>query len=190
MGLIIGTAVEEVLGLIPQMYRPTAVKITTILILLASLPAAQIRAKTIEPYRHFVTEQDLVAMEWIKVNIPEDARFVINTYPWLPNFAHGTDAGYWIPYLTGHQIITSAMLSDSLPKDYQNQVIDWSKAAETLKTDLSVLETFYSTGTEYIYIGARGDFAGIGLQVEHLTQSDKVELLYQNGDTAVLRIHP
>jgi hypothetical protein len=95
---------------------------------------------------------------------------------------------YWIPYFTGRQIVTTAMLSDGLPQAYRKQSLDRSEAAEALETDLSALGDLRRLGVEYIYIGAIGDFSGDGLQLERLTQSNAVAVLYSQGDTAVLRI--
>jgi hypothetical protein len=55
---------------------------------------------------------------------------------------------------------------------------------------LGALDTLRSQDVEYIYIGARGDFSGPGLQLDFLTQSDRVQLLYEQDGAAVLRILP
>ena len=109
-------------------------------------------------------------MEWIDENIPAQATFAINTFFWLPDFAHGTDAGYWLPYLTGRDIVTTSMLSDGLTREYREQARIRSEATEALETDLNALDTLYDLGVEYIYIVTNGDFSGPGLRLDHLTQ--------------------
>jgi hypothetical protein len=190
ISVIIGAGLEEVLPRIPQKYLSPATAVILAGILLASLPAARARATDVEEYRQFVSEQDITAMAWIDENIPEQATFAINIFYWLPDFAHGTDAGYWIPYLTGRAIVTSSMLSDGLPRDYWEKVQIRSEAAEALETNLYALDTLYDQGVEYIYIGTNGDFSGPGLRLDHLAQSDAVKILYNRGGTAVLQILP
>jgi hypothetical protein len=190
MSIIIGAGFVEVLRRLPRKYlRPVRV-ILIASILAAALPATFLRATTVESYRHFVSEQDMVAMQWIDKNVPADATFAINTYKWLPRFFHGTDAGYWIPYFTQREIVTTAMLSTGLSREYRDHIQARSEAAEALETDLSALSTLHNLGVEYIYIGANGDFSGPGLRVDYLTQSDAVQLLYGQGGTAILKILP
>lgn len=190
ISMIIGAGLEEVLSRLPQKYLATITAILLVCIIVASLPATRSRATTVEQYRQFVSEQDIAAMQWIDENIPEQATFAINIFFWLPKFAHGTDAGYWIPYLTGREIVTTSMLGDGLPGDYWERILARSEAAEALETDLEALNTLYDLGVEYIYIGANGDFSGPGLNLDYLTQSDAVKILYHQGNTAVLQILP
>jgi hypothetical protein len=188
LSLIIGAAVEMAWSLIPPALQKWADYALILAILAAAIPAAITRATALEPHRHFITPQDVEAMVWIQDNVPLNARFAINTYFWLPQFAHGTDAGYWIPYFTGRQITTSSMLSDGISPAYRQQILAQSEASEALETDLAALVELYNLGVEYIYIGARGDFSGPGLQRDFLLLSDRVELLYENKGVAIFRI--
>ena len=188
LSLIIGAVVEIGLSLLPHAPQKWARHLFVLAVLAAALPATAARATTLELFRHFITPQDVEAMAWIQDNIPLEAKFAINTYFWLPQFAHGTDAGYWIPYFTGRQITTSSMLSDGISPTYRQQLLTQSRATEALETDLNALDELYNLGVEYIYIGARGDFSGPGLQPDFLVQSDRVELLYENKGVIILRI--
>ena len=188
LSLIIGAAVEEGWSFVPPASQKWAGHLFTLAILAAALPATAARATTLEPYRYFITPQDVEAMAWIQDNVPVEAKFAINTYFWLPRFAHGTDAGYWIPYFTGRQIVTSSMLADGLSPTYLQRILAQSEASEALETDLSALDELYDLGVEYIYIGAKGDFSGSGLQRDFLVLSDRVELLYENKGVAILHI--
>lgn len=53
---------------------------------------------TAQPY---IRPGDLVVMEWIKSNTPEDALFLVDSlqFDWSPGWVVGTDSGYWIPLL-------------------------------------------------------------------------------------------
>lgn len=190
LSLMIGAALEEVLQRLPRPRLGQATAALMIVVLGAGLWAGWQRAKTVELYRHFVTDADVAAMAWIDENIPPEAIFAINTYDWLPQSIHGTDAGYWIPYFTGRGIVTTAMLGDGLTKEYRQLALARSEAAGDLESDLGALDTLRDLGVGFIYIGARGDFSGPGLQLDFLTQSDEVEVLFNQGGVAVLRILP
>jgi hypothetical protein len=190
LSLIIGAAMQEGFVRLPRRALKWAMPLLLGVILLAGLWAGWQRAKTVELYRHFVTDQDRAAMAWIEENTPPDAVFAINTYPWLPRAIHGSDAGYWIPYFTDRAIVTTSMLNDGLDQEYLELALARSRAAEALESDLGALDTLRDLGVDYIYIGARGDFSGTGLQLDFLSQSDEVEVLYNQGGAAVLRIRP
>lgn len=52
--------------------------------------------------QQMLTAADEQAMQWIRDNVPADARFVANTFPaYGGTLIAGTDAGWWIPQLTG-----------------------------------------------------------------------------------------
>jgi hypothetical protein len=74
--------------------------------------------------------------------------------------------------------------------EYLRQVAAWSTAAEALEEDLTAVQNLRAAGIDYIYIGARGDFAGPGLQLEQLRQSPELTLLYEHDGVAILQINP
>jgi hypothetical protein len=163
-------------------------KVLAILVLILTILFVPIRLKATEPYRYFVTESDIKAMEWINSNIPQKTIFAINTYFWLPNFPHGTDAGYWIPYLTGHQTTADSMLFSLGQKRYSERVIDLSKRAIDSKTVLANLEILRQNGVEYIYIGNKGNFSGPGLQKKEIIRSSKTKLIYDKEGVSIFKI--
>ncbi|BCX05793.1 MAG: hypothetical protein KatS3mg053_3731 [Candidatus Roseilinea sp.] len=57
--------------------------------------------RVVEPTRQMLTPADERAMAWIAANLPEDARFVVNTFPaYGGSLIAGTDGGWWIPLMT------------------------------------------------------------------------------------------
>ncbi|MFC1466515.1 MAG: DUF6541 family protein [Candidatus Brachytrichaceae bacterium NZ_4S206] len=55
----------------------------------------------VEPTRQMLTPADERAMAWIAANLPEEARFVVNTFPaYGGSLIAGTDGGWWIPLMT------------------------------------------------------------------------------------------
>jgi len=190
IGLVVGSAAEETVTLCRLRWRKRVARLVIALALLASLAASRVRATETEPYRYFVTPEDIAAMDWIKQNTPTDALFAVNTYFWLPRAPHGTDAGYWIPYFTGRQTTAGVMLLSLGESDYQSRIVEMSRAVEQLQVDNASLAQLQAMGVDYVYIGCRGDFSGPGLSAVQLGQSENVKMLYQEGGVYILQIGP
>jgi hypothetical protein len=47
------------------------------------------------------TKSDLEAIDWININVPQEARFLINVTHWQYGSYRGVDGGWWITPLTG-----------------------------------------------------------------------------------------
>jgi hypothetical protein len=188
IGLIIGTAVEHVVGLLKPEWRQQAVRLLAVVGLAAAFVASFIRVTDIEPYRYFVTPQDLQAMSWIRENTASDATFAVNTYFWLPKAPHGTDAGYWIPYFTGRKMTSGVMLLNLGAKEYVSRIVEMSHASELLEIDNAALDELSALDVDYVYIGQRGDFSGPGLNAQQLAAADGAELVYSDAGVHIYRI--
>jgi len=188
IGLIIGAAVEEIIGLLRPETQPMAVRLLLVLGLTSAFIASHLRVSDIEPYRFFVKPEDLQAMTWIKENTPSDAAFAVNTYFWLPTVPLGTDAGYWLPYLAKRQTTASTMLMTLGAQDYHSSIIRQSQAVAQLQVNSESLAKLRSLGVDYVYIGKNGNPTGPGLNVEQLAQTNDVEVVYDRGGVSVLRI--
>jgi len=188
LGLVVGSAAEEALTLCGLRWRKRAAWLVITLVLGGGLVASRVRVTEIEPYRCFVTSEDVVAMDWIKQNTPPTALFAVNTHFWLPRAPHGTDAGYWIPYFTGRQTTVGAMLLNFGGSDYESRIVEMSRMVEQLEVDNASLAELQAMGVDYVYAGQVGDFAGPGLSAAQLTQSENVRMLYQEGGVYILQI--
>lgn len=80
--------------------------------LLAGVVASFDRVEQFDDYRYFMTGADEKAMQWISNNTSPDSLIGINTYFWLSDAAHGSDAGYWLPYYAGRSTTTGVMISN------------------------------------------------------------------------------
>jgi hypothetical protein len=188
IGLVVGSATEEALTLCKSHWCRRAAWLVIALVLVVGLMASRARVTELEPYRYFVTPEDVAAMDWIKENTPPDALFAVNTYFWLPRVPHGTDAGYWIPYFTGRQTTAGAILLNLAGSDYESRIVELSRLVEQLEDGNAPLTELQAMGVDYVYIGRRGDFSGPGLSAAQLSQSKNVEMLYQEGGVYILRI--
>jgi hypothetical protein len=188
IGMAVGGGTEELLGLLGRSQRSRAVWPIVVCVLIASVVASRSRVADIEPFRYFVTPEDEAAMDWIRENTPPDALFAVNTYFWLPRAPHGTDAGYWIPYLTGRRMSTGVMLLSLGGPEYVDEVVEMSRAVERLEVDNGATAELQTMGVDYIYIGQRGDFSGLGLRAEQLDGAAETEVVYQKGSVSILQI--
>lgn len=190
VGLVIGCATRELLALMGAQWRERIVRIIAALVLVTGFVASHVRVTEVETYRYFVTPGDVVAMDWIRKNTPQDALFAVNTFFWLPTAPHGTDAGYWIPYFTGRQTTASVMLALIQASEYRSNLVEMSQAVEQLEIDNSSLPQLQAMGVDYVYIGEKGDFSGPGLSAARLSLADDVTLVYQDDKVSILQIEP
>ena len=188
IGLILGSAVHELLNLLTSRWRELGVRLVMGIVLAASFTASHVRVTEIEPFRYFVTPGDVAAMDWIRANTPPDALFAVNTYFWLPNGPHGTDGGYWISYFTDRRTTAGAMINNLGGREYLGEIVEMSRAVEQLEIDNTPLAELQALSVDYVYVGPRGDFSGPGLNVAQLSQAENVSVCYQNGGVSILQI--
>ena len=188
IGLIVGSMVQEFVRLAGPLRRDAAARLVIALALSSGFVASHVRVTEIEPYRYFVTSEDISAMDWIRNNTASDTTFAVNTYLWVADSPHGTDGGYWIPYFTGRQTTAGMMLLSLATGEYRSHVKQMSVAAVRLTVDNSAIDELRSLGVGYIYIGTRGNFSGPGLSAATLSQAKDVTLVYQSGGVSIFQI--
>jgi hypothetical protein len=188
VALIIGAALNDMIELIKGDHKNHVIRLVTGIVLSAGFVASYYRANEIEPYRYFVTPSDVAAMEWIKTNTPTDAIFSINTYFWLPGIPHGTDGGYWIPYFTGRQTTAGCMISSLANPVQVRNVLEMSHLSEQLTKGNIDVKGLHAHGIQYIYIGARGNFSGPGLDAKELSQQKELEAVYDQQGVQIFKV--
>lgn len=186
-GLLIGIAAESLLVWCGK-YRAQVTVVVLSITLLAGFAASHVRMLDIEPMRYFVTPADLPAMDWINHNTSLDAKFAINVVFWFPTAPHGTDSGYWIPYFTGRSTNAVSMLLSFAPADYRTHIKEASDAVVRLETDISAVAKLKALGYDYVFIGARGNFARPGLRPEKLRQVPGLEQVYAENNVYIFAI--
>ena len=147
------------------------------------------RINTIQPFRHFMSNEDQQAMEWLKENTPPDSIIAINTQYWAGEAFHGTDAGYWIPYFAERETTTRTMMSVDAP-DYT-----------TLQQRNALVYLLYFTGDEtvdtqvlcdmditYLYSGKAAPFTNLDFNIEALISSPGVKLVYDQNGIQILNL--
>ena len=190
ISLTIGAAAEELYALLGPKLGPRSKRLLLAVALATLVFALHARISQLEPYRFLVKSEDLKAMAWIKQNTPTDATFAVNTYFWLPGLPHGTDAGYWIPYLASRQTTAGVMLFGLGTSEYQSSILEASHAVEKLETGTAALDELSALGIDYVYIGQQGDFSGPGLDAALLAESDRADPVYHDNGVWIFRIVP
>ncbi len=57
--------------------------------------------RIVDPFFQLVEPSDVAAFRWIRQNVPEESRFLVNGFViGQGNMAYGSDAGWWLPYFT------------------------------------------------------------------------------------------
>lgn len=186
MAMLWGAGLEGIWSLLPGGWQ-TRLQLPLIgLILAAGYWGGHYRETGLEEYRFFVTQADVVAMDWINQNLPQDAAFVVNTYNWLGT-PHGTDAGYWIPYFTGRKTTTESMLFSlgSAERSLHNQKL--GDLVNQLETDPQAAATLCAEGFRYVYLGARGSFDGSSISFDILLQDQEAQAVYDSLGVQIIQ---
>jgi hypothetical protein len=115
-----------------------------------------------------VLRPDIKAMEWIRDSTPMDADFLVESFRiYNGTSAVGSDAGWWIPLLTGRKntMPPQYALFNEVPieANYSQDVVDLVAMLEK-KTPNSKegLELLCEQGITHIYIGQRQGKVGAG----------------------------
>jgi hypothetical protein len=159
-------------------------------ILLVALLGARDRAAALDPAFQLVTPADEQAMAWIRDNTPANARFLVNSFfAYGGSLAAGSDAGWWIPLLTGRANtappIVYASEASFIP-DYLFQVNDFVRTVQNSAIDdPATVQFLRQNGVSHVYIGEKG---GPLLDVERLQASTLYRPLYHQGQVQIFEI--
>lgn len=139
----------------------------------------------VNPSTVLADKRDMAAMAWIRTETPESASFLVNARYWIPGIYVGTDAGWWIPYLTGRQATQPPILYYQGPASYRGRIADvaeqmaqWEQADDAFETWIRRL------GVTHIYVGSRGG----PLTPRLLDSCSVLETVYSSGPVRIYRV--
>ncbi len=155
-----------------------------VVVILVSLWGAGDTLQLLTPQTFFVTPSDLKAMTWIRENVPQDAVFAINTHFWLSYAAIGTDAGYWIPFLTGRKTTLPPMLYSEGSYEYVDEVNALARATAGLCENDDALPVLEENGVTHVYVGQRGGC----LRPQKLLASPHYEAAYHQDGVWIFEV--
>ena len=144
------------------------------------------RRLIVNPATVLATRDDVVAMDWIRGQVPSDARFLINVRHWQGGTYVGTDGGYWIPLLTGRDTVLPSAIYTYGYREYAKEIND-------LAEEIIAIESFDEEGTRqllsgngvtHVYIGARGG----SITPQMLIDSSYYRRVYSNGAVWIFQV--
>jgi hypothetical protein len=158
----------------------------TIVIVIATLWGAWQMLPIVNPATVLATRDDMVAMDWIRHNIPSDARFLINVRHWQGGTYVGSDGGYWIPLLTGRDTTLPPAIYIYGSAEYVKRINDLAEEIITIESfdEERVQQLLRDNGVTHVYIGARGG----GIAPQMLIGSSYFRPVYCNGAVWIFRV--
>ncbi len=155
---------------------------------LLSLIGVRSISTIVEAGAAYVLPQDLPAMRWVRENIPNDARFMVNTYAFdfVPDYIIGSDAGGWLPVLAKRRVVTAPMtypIERNQLADYPQHILELAHLSPDLTTP-AALVALHRAGVTHLFAGQRGG----PIDVSKLLASPAYQLLYQDGQVYVFAL--
>ncbi len=131
------------------------------------------------------TQSDLEAINWIKSNLPEEARFLINVAPWQYGSYRGVDGGWWITPLSGRMTSLPNGLYGMGDMEYVSQVNQSAAKISQLEgCTPEFWELVRESGITHIYLTqSQGS-----IRPGHFDKCSGVELIYEAGGVFLYRI--
>lgn len=142
------------------------------------------------PSLDLVKDTDLPAMNWIRQNVPANAKFLTNIYFWGGNTIMGSDAGYWIPILAQRSTLVPPLLytSEGMPRAKVLRLREIAQAVQDGSiSKMEQLCRLRAEGIGFIFVGSR---PGNPLTRSKLEENKSLREIYHNGETAVFEILP
>lgn len=139
----------------------------------------------INPTCLLVRPGDIAALNWVRTNTPSDARFLVNSYLWAPNIYQGSDAGYWLPVLTGRRTTLPFLFYAVGPAAEVAAVNDFAaKSIAAARQPDQLARLAIAHGARYVFIGTRGGNLDPGV----LVASGRFRVLYSAEGAWVLEV--
>jgi hypothetical protein len=166
IGVLLGWLAAEVAEWAEKRFPlPAKVVVSAVLVLAGLWGFYQQRGIGNEPLYRLVTHADLPAMTWIRANVPENALFMIEGFRIYRGVsAVGSDAGWWIPLLTGRgsTIPPQYALMNEKPEDpafTQTLLQNLQFFEEHSPDDPQAFQKLCEWGITHIYIGQQQGLA-------------------------------
>jgi len=140
------------------------------------------------PIYSFLTVPDLQAFDFIKKELPDDAKFMVNLYrfPFSDILMVGIDAGYWIPLLTDRQTVVPPM-AFTIERVNDPEYPDNLRKLEGLNGRLTTdegLKLLAKEGVDYVYVGAQGG----SINPEELLKSPYFRVVYEDESVYIFEV--
>jgi hypothetical protein len=154
---------------------------------LAGLWGAWGQAHIRNPDYVVVRAADERAMKWITENTSPEANFLVNfNFEYGGKVVTGSDAGWWLSYLTGRRsIIPPIFYGDEISiGNYAGLVNAFARSMREPLAEGDTIVLLREMGATHVYIGERGGF----LDPARLAADPSFEPIYRDGRVWVFRI--
>jgi len=161
--------------------RPALGLVAGILLVVVAMAGVRQQADITDATRRLVTPADEAAISWVRQNVPQEAKFLINSrFEYDDTMIVGLDAGWWLPLLTGHENTVPPMMYGSEvgpDPNYRESVNETARYVEQNGLGASETARYLSQqGISHIFVGERG---GPLLDVAVLQASPYYRAIYE-----------
>jgi hypothetical protein len=160
----------------------------------ATLWGVRWQQRLIEPTYQLFTPADEPAMEWIRTQTPPQTRFLVNMFPAYGNtLVAGSDAGWWIPLLTGRQTTLPPITYGSeraAETGYSRRINAFAAALrEHPLPGEEGLRLIREAGIDYVFSGAHHGQED-RIDVEALRRHPSFRVVYDKDGTTIFQVLP
>jgi hypothetical protein len=138
------------------------------------------------------TPADRKAMEWIRREIPADAKFLVNSFPAFTSLYAGSDGGWWLPFLTGRQ-------SNLPPITYGTEAGEQPDFVASIKrlnagiqehvvASAATASLLHELGFDYLYDGPAANPPSEYINPAALARSPFYTVIYQQQGVTIWKI--
>ena len=154
MALLIGIAIGDLLEI--GWRNPWVRRMGIVLIGLFGAWGAWNRLGDIDPGSHaMLTRPDRQAMDWIRIHLPSDARFLINGFlAYGGQDAVGSDGGWWLPMLAQRAVLIPPLpyaIERTTDPHLPSRLREW--ISRLTARDPQILNDLVRLGWCYVYVG-------------------------------------
>jgi uncharacterized membrane protein len=157
-----------------------------ILILVTSVIASRTLVTILNPVTILTRQADLVAINWIETNLPEDAVIAVNPFLWGYGVYAGSDGGFWISPIAGRRTVPPPVLSGI---DYRSQAsLETRRLSEQIlqasRDPAKLSQTLLDAGVGYVFLGGKaGAFSS-----EILSASPYFQEIFQKNGVRIYKV--
>lgn len=189
LSVLAGDLMGALAELVSARFRGAEIALAVV-ILAVALAGADRRLDDLDYRYRLVTAEDLQAMSWIREHTPPDAKFLVNGFFAFGGYTVvGSDAGWWIPYLTERANTVPPVvytLEETNDPAYVSRVAEFYQQLTSHPLDSpETLRLLASEGVTHVYIGAVG---GELLDPQALQRSPAYRVVYQKDGVWIFEV--
>lgn len=184
LGALIGGAAAALWG---QARRPAVRAAGALGLAALALSGAWGMRDVVNPATVLATPADVAAIAWAAEHTPPDARFLINTAPWLGT-GRGADGGFWLLPLAGRWTSAPPVLFDYGPPAYVAATRARNRLVMSFQPgqEQQIYELIARERITHIYLGARPG----ALTLAAFPRSAGFTPVYERDGVTILKVRP